>query len=194
VADLQSTEMEQVVSRLRQLENELARMRDREEIVECLHRYPRGLDRHDSDVLASVFHEDARLHYGPDAFIDGPTTFVPWANAFHDETWAAHTHLVDVNSVEVDGDVAHTHTYVFFSLRRKDGETIDVGCGRYIDRLERRGGQWKIAAREMLLEWRGTVDAAPPVPNHAGGTWDRTDPSYQRPLEVEFADEFVVSR
>ncbi len=186
MSESKSSDSKEVQERLDRLEEQLRRLQEREDIVECLRRYPRGLDRHDSDVLASAFHGDAHLRYGPNTFSDGPTTFVPWANAFHEESWNCHTHVMEVNNVEVDGDTAHTMSYVFFSLRRKDGTTVDLGCGRYIDRLERRNGAWRIAAREMVLEWQGTLEAAPKATDHAGGTWDRTDPSYQRPLKVEF--------
>lgn len=186
MSESNATDSRDTQERLAQLEDQVRRLQDREDVIEALRRYPRGLDRHDSEILASAFHPDAHLRYGPDTFSDGPTKFVPWANAFHEETWNGHTHVMEVNSVEIDGDTAHTMSYVFFSLRRKDEDIVDLGCGRYIDRLERRDGVWRIAAREMLLEWRGTLVSEPKATDHTGGTWDNTDPFYQRPLEVEF--------
>jgi hypothetical protein len=59
--------------------------------------------------------------------------------------------------------------------------------GRYIDRLERRNGEWRIVAREVVIEWVCAADStssrfsADPYPD---GTWDRSDLSYRRPLVV----------
>jgi SnoaL-like domain len=158
---------------------------DRQAIVDCLHRYSRGLDRHDEEILASAFHEDAIDHHGH--FVGPPHEFVPWANALHEADWAAHTHFLDVNHVEIDGDVAHSECYVLFVLRRKEGTKVDLGGGRYIDRLERRRGEWRIAARELLIEWSCTADGARFADvgaEYPTGTWDRTDASYRRPFEI----------
>jgi hypothetical protein len=165
---------------------EIRHLLDRQAIVDCLHRYSRGLDRHDEELLASAFHPDALDHHGD--FLGPPDEFVPWANALHESEWTSHTHFLDVNAVEIDGDVAHSECYVLWALRRKDGDAVDLGGGRYIDRLERREGEWRIAARELVIDWVcsapsryfGQVAAASP-----GGTWDRSDPSYRRPFTLE---------
>jgi ketosteroid isomerase-like protein len=171
-------------ARVERLEQELSGFRDRQQILDVLQRYPRALDRHDSDVLASVFHDDARLHYPSHLFTTGPTDFVPWANALHEGQWISHVHYAVPNSIEIDGDVAHTQMYVLFTLRRKDGEGVDIGGGRYVDRLERRNGEWKIAAREMIVEWRGRLETSYDEEDGPPGTWDRSDVFYSRPLEV----------
>ena len=61
--------------------------------------------------------------------------------------------------------------------------------GRYVDRLEKRGGEWKIANRYCIVEWSGTINPGPipyaDIPDvHASGipSRDRSDPSYARPL------------
>ena len=38
---------------------------DRQEILDCLNRYCRALDRHDDELLTSVFHPDAVDNHGP---------------------------------------------------------------------------------------------------------------------------------
>jgi hypothetical protein len=68
-------------------------------------------------------------------------------------------------------------------------------CGRYIDRLERRDGAWKIAVRRSTVELAFTADASlvqSPFFTDLGylkGTRDRDDPSYTRPLTIETAAE-----
>src|SRR3546814_8807643 len=56
------------------------------------------------------------------------------------------------NTVEIDGDSAHSETYYLFVARNRD-ESLWMAGGRYIDRLERRDGEWKIALRTNLIEW-----------------------------------------
>jgi hypothetical protein len=53
-------------------------------------------------------------------------------------------------------------------------------------RFERRDGEWRIAAREVLVDWACTVEGEiwPAIGVFPMGAWDRTDASYQRPLRV----------
>ena len=51
-----------------------------------------------------------------------------------------------VKAVQIDGDLAHAETYYLFVGRNRD-QTNWIAGGRYIDRLERRGGAWRIALR-----------------------------------------------
>ena len=88
----------------------------------------------------------------------------------------------------IDGDVAHTETYYLFVGRNRDDSNWMAG-GRYIDRLERREGEWKIALRTNAIEWSGMVPTMPipfgDVPDIFGnGAPSRSadDPSYRRPL------------
>jgi hypothetical protein len=164
---------------------ELQYLLDRQAILDVVNRYARGLDRHDDEMVASVYHPDALDHHGP--FTGRPDEFIAWANELHESEWVSHQHHITNHTAEIEGDIAHAESYVIGVLRRKEGMTVDVAGGRYIDRLERRGGEWRIAAREVVVEWVCVGDGAQalfridPFPN---GTWDRTDLSYRRPLEV----------
>jgi hypothetical protein len=144
-----------------------------------VNRYARGLDRHDEGVLASVYHEDAVDQHGD---IRGRDDFVRWANRFHEADWTAHNHFITNHRAEIEGDVAFSETYFFAALLRKDGAVVDLAGGRYVDRLERRGRAWRIAARETVVDWQAKADAqAFGGDNLKHGTWDRSDLSYQRP-------------
>jgi hypothetical protein len=88
---------------------------------------------------------------------------------------------------EIDGDTAHAESYVHWFLRRADGETASCGSGRYIDRLERRDGRWRIAVRQILMDTHFEVDgSAWKRIEHlfVTGSRDRNDPSYRRPFEL----------
>jgi hypothetical protein len=61
--------------------------------------------------------------------------------------------------------------------------------GRYVDRLERRNGEWRIAVRRCTIEWSLSGDAAllkaGAFEGFIKGTWDKRDVSYARPLRVD---------
>jgi SnoaL-like domain len=157
---------------------------DRQEILDCIHRYSRALDRHDDALLESVFHEDAIDNHG--RWVGGRAEFVQWANHECHSKLAGHMHHVTTHNCEIDGDRAESESYVLFVHRYKDGETVQVAGGRYIDLLEKRGGEWRISLRRLILDYRyladGTIfDQADGYPK---GTQDRSDISYGRPLEL----------
>lgn len=163
----------------------LQRLLDRQDILDCVSRYARGLDRHDDAMVASAYHPDALDNHGD--FTGSADAFIPWANELHAADWDAHQHHLTNHVCEIDGDVAHAETYCIGAFRRKDHSMVDMAGGRYIDRLERRDGQWRIAARTVVMEWvcaapsavsRFSADPYPP------GAWDRSDRSYQRPLVI----------
>ena len=175
-----AAEVDRLQAEVGLLREQLDRMLDRQQILDCVIRYARGLDRHDEEILASVFHEDAIDHHGD--FTGTIDEFVPWANALHAATWAGHTHFLANNRVDIEGDEAQSETYVLYVLRRKDGTKIDLGGGRYVDRLEQRNGEWRIAARELVLDWRAEANAVDDQRSagYPWGTWNKTDPSYHR--------------
>ncbi|MBW8784532.1 MAG: nuclear transport factor 2 family protein [Novosphingobium sp.] len=161
-------------------------MLDKQEIIECLTRFSRGMDRFDRDTYLSAFHEDAEMAAGP--FVGSARDCWEWAKPMH-ETYQIATHhdLLNV-TIDLDGDVAHSECYYMFVARNRD-ESVWLAGGRYIDRLERRDGAWKIALRTNAIEWACNPPAMPlpfaDVPDIYGNgapARDRSDPSYQRPL------------
>jgi hypothetical protein len=100
---------------------------------------------------------------------------------------ATHHDLLN-HSCEIDGDVAHAETYYLFVGRNRD-RTNWVAGGRYLDRLERRDGQWKIALRCNAVEWSGMIptmaipfEDVPDVHDNGVPSRGKDDPSYRRPL------------
>jgi len=162
---------------------------DRDAIWDCVYRYARGLDRHDPEIFASPYHEDAIDRHGD--FVGRRDEFVSWGLDLLASRWDAHTHFMTNNRVEIDGDIAHSESYVLFAQRRRDGTKVDLGGGRYIDRLERRDGEWRIAAREVVIEWVCAADGTATRFGRAAfpaGTLDRGDtPTVARPEREEEA-------
>jgi hypothetical protein len=160
---------------------EIRTLLDRQQILDCIHRYTRGVDRLDVELTLSAYHDDAIDSHGP--FCGSPREFVEWLWP-RQATRSSSQHFVMNHSVEIDGDTAHAETYWLVALRHKDVDEITFGGGRYVDRFERRGGEWRIAVRNVVAEWSSSLTPTPllgePYPD---GVRDSSDMSYQRPLE-----------
>jgi hypothetical protein len=157
----------------------LRRLTDKAAIRDCVHRFARGLDRHDEALLRSVFNEAALDNHG-DAIL-GRDEFPDFANQWHSKVSTHHFHAITTHFSEIDGDEAHAVTYVLFTLCRKDGKTVHTGGGRYIDRLVRDGDDWTILLRRLVIDWR--MNALAPaatsrLDQHPRGTWDLADLSH----------------
>jgi SnoaL-like domain len=164
----------------------LEQLLDRQDILDCLIRFSRGMDRFDRELFLSAFHSDAVIAAGP--FVGGPIALYDWASKLHDQGQHATHHNLLNHTCEINGDAAHTETYYLFVGRNRD-ETNWLAGGRYIDRLERRNGLWKIALRTNAIEWSGMVPTMPipfaDIPDinlNGAPARGKEDPSYQRPL------------
>jgi hypothetical protein len=164
----------------------LEHLLDRHDILDCLIRFCRGMDRFDRELFLSAFHSDAVIAAG--AFVGGPVALYDWASTLHEQGQSATNHNLLNHSCEIDGDVAHTETYYLFVGRNRD-ETNWLAGGRYIDRLERRQGEWKIALRTNAIEWAGLVPSmaipfadVPDINLNGTPSRGKNDPSYRRPL------------
>lgn len=155
---------------------------DRQAILDVVNRYARAVDRHDVELMLEVYHADATDEHG--VFRGPPIPFAEWANKFHFDGYFAHTHNITTHNCEIDGDTAHAESYCLYALRRREKPQVVIGCGRYIDRLEKRDGEWRIALRKLYIDWRAEADGTIFLtPNgYPEGSRDRSDPSYDRPL------------
>lgn len=177
---------------LAQLHADVRYLKDRFEIQDCIARHARGHDRHDVELLASTYHVDGVDEHGH-AVNPGPD-YASWANQTHAATSVSHLHNVTTHLCEIDGDVAHCESYVMVVLVSPDRTTTSLMNGRYIDRLERRDGQWRIAVRRATVDAVATGDASMldhPFFRQQGyikGTRDETDVSYQRPTSLDGAE------
>lgn len=184
-------------------ERMLEELWDREAIRRCLHRYARGVDRFDRDLILSAFHPDALDEHGK--FVGTREEFADWALRQHGGAHLSHQHCLLNHDCEIDGNTAHAETYFMFVSMNRAGQPLTIGGGRYVDRLERRAGEWRIAARVCLRDWSQT-DAHLDIDDLSSFTStralltevertfmnagrrparDRSDPSYDRPLRVD---------
>jgi hypothetical protein len=168
-------------------ERRLLEQLDRAEILDCLTRYARGMDRLDRELARSAYHAGAvDDHVG---FVGEVDDFLDWAFAYHGGQ-VRHQHYLSNCSVELDGDVAHAETYyTFIGTEHDPSAPLTVFGGRYVDRFERREGKWGIAVRLCLVEWAADpksllpADAAEMLAATGVMARDSTDSSYERPLQ-----------
>lgn len=177
-------------------------MQDRDAIWQCMLRYARGCDRFDRELILSAYHPDAIDDHSK--FVGSPEEFVAWAMKQHTEAHIGHTHNLFNHTCWLDGDVAYTETYFMFAGMNRKGQPLVLNGGRYLDRMEKREGEWRIAYRTVVRDW-GLMDERPNPDEQSSYTStrayladeirdfmnqcpparrDRTDPSYDRPVSV----------
>lgn len=170
----------------------LQELLDRQAILDCLNRYARGLDRKDIELLKSAYHPDAIDHHGPLGDFTADSLVTDWLVRDADRVFSHH--LLLNSSIEVTGDVAHGETYfqlvigIKAELVTDDRPALTLSGGRYIDRFERRAGEWRIARRVLIAEYSAVLEQATGFQHLAWARRDRTDPSYDRPLTGPPAD------
>jgi hypothetical protein len=81
-------------------------------------------------------------------------------------------HVLSNVRFEIDGDVAFGESYVVMRSATADAAHTSA-FARYVDRFERRDGEWRIAYRRLVHEWDGLSTT-----DHGGSRRDRLDPSY----------------
>ncbi|WP_033321570.1 nuclear transport factor 2 family protein [Streptomyces yerevanensis] len=168
------------------LRQDVRYLKDRIEILDCIARHARGCDRHDTDLVTSAYHPDGTDEHG--STINSGPAYAGWANQVHAATSRVHTHNITTHSCDIDGDTAHCESYVIVILLGTDDRTAQFISGRYLDRLERRDGHWRIAVRRSTVEVMFTADAsvlrstAFRDQGYLKGTRDLDDLSYARPL------------
>jgi hypothetical protein len=167
---------------------------DGQAIFDCIKRNSRGNDRFDTELVASSFHRDA-IHDNGRKRVEA-YGYGEHANAAHGMLFDANLHNVTMHMCEIDGDVAHAESYSLGLFLDKGGETGRVLAGRYIDRLEKRDGEWRIALRrttvEVALEGKAALPGGAPLlgSSYLKGHRDRTDLSYARPLTAQGGDQW----
>ena len=171
------------------LEAMVRELYDKQKIREVPARYCRGVDRMDRALFLSAYHPDAIDDHG--FFVGGPEDFWARVNHYHTTAQSTHQHIVTNHWCELDGGTAHGETYWLFASLDPQGNNLSIGGGRYVDRMEKRDGEWRIAQRKCVPEWGGSPvegqvspEARAKLAQSGRIARDATDCSYERPLTV----------
>jgi hypothetical protein len=124
----------------------------RDRIRDCIIRLARGEDRRDAELIGASCWPDSTSDYG--VFRGNFAEYLAWVVP-GSPALPVTQHMLGQSFIELEGDVARAETQVISYHRVDMGEEHrDVFvAGRYLDRLEARGGKWRIAERTMIYDW-----------------------------------------
>lgn len=131
----------------------LQRLVDEAAIRDVLARYCRAVDRGDEALLASCYHEDALDDHG--VFQGSAQEFARLLGPTMERTCDASQHFLGQSLIDVEGETARAESYVIAVHRRGSGRDVALETfgARYLDRLSRRDGDWRIDERVVVHEW-----------------------------------------
>lgn len=142
-------------------ESTLQALLDRESIRECVFLYCRGIDRADESALRASYWPDATDSHG--AYKGPASRFIDIALAKLREGPRMIHHVGNL-SIVLRGSQAAVETY-FLAWQRDRGaggvEEETFLAGRYVDRFEKRGNEWRVAERVVVYDWVQPMGAAP---------------------------------
>jgi ketosteroid isomerase-like protein len=152
---------------------------DKEAIREAIVKYARGIDRGDVDLVTEAYHPDAIDDRGHEQYT-GETVGPKMVESML-QSMTMTSHHFTTQTIRIDGDTAGAETYTIGVHRPNFGgqESRLLSAGRYLDRLERRDGEWRIVHRTMINDMVRTfplddeIDLGPSAARR-----DRDDPSY----------------
>jgi ketosteroid isomerase-like protein len=138
----------------------LQELLDKDAIRDVIMRYVRGVDRVDLDLLRSVFHADAIEAHGP---FEGRSH--DWINQFDPSELQEKVrhHSLGQSLIELRGDIAYCETYLVMARSHRHGgkePNLVLIHARYVDKFERRHGEWKISRRNAVIDhaWQVAFD------------------------------------
>jgi hypothetical protein len=127
---------------------------DREAIRDCLYRYCRGIDRADEATLRSTYWPDAHDRHG--AYVGPASGFIESALEIF-KTGPRNIHQVSNILIEFTSPTEAVVESSFMALQRaadRSGKPSQVLlCGRYCDRFEKRGAEWRVSDRVVVYDW-----------------------------------------
>jgi len=166
--------------------SEIEELLSTQKIRDVLMRYCRGIDRCDLELLRTCYHPGAVDEHG--SFNGDALEFCEYVIP-RQRQHERGTHTISNVLVEFHGRAAHVESYFVAYLIDKtdDGSFWDTTVGgRYIDRFEERGGQWKIAHRRVVMDWnrhhpsQAKWDEGLFGSLKLRGSQDKTDPVYTK--------------
>lgn len=148
-----------------------AELADRAAITDCMHLYARGMDRGDADLCLQVFWDDA--HIVSELYAGSPAEFIGFSIPAGMANWDRMMHMITNSVIRIDGDRAAAESYFYGYHVGRDGAPQGdlIIAGRYLDRFERRGDEWRFSEKTILFEWyREYPDAGGGMPGPMGTT------------------------
>lgn len=156
-------------------------LEDKQEIIEVVLRYCRGVDRMDLALVRSCYHDDGIDHHT--GFDGDADSYVAWL-AVGLPCFTGTMHVIGNQLIELHGETATSETYGMahhWGTPLSDPSLNFTTGFRYVDRMQRRQGAWRIAERWAVREWTRLVPEDTVRPREGPGPSprrDRSDPIY----------------
>ncbi len=155
---------------------------DLEAIRDVAKRYCRGVDRLDPDEMKSAYWPEATDDHG--TFVGNAHEFVEHCMVSH-LRWRSTNHTIMNHTIDLDEDGVHARgeAYNVSYLFQKEADVLDTWWGRYLDRYEKRGDEWRIIERVCVHEGTHSTPVnamAIPGDKFRQGSFDR--PANGRPV------------
>lgn len=182
----------------------IADLAARRDITAVLTRYCIALDRADEAMMTRVYWPDGGDRHG--VYAGDAAAFIPFIIDGITRWFEVATHAISNIAIEVDGDRAASEAYLISVCRVSQAQaaaifgerylathgdgTLDRGHhlfmmgGRYLDRFARRGEEWRIFERQVVLDWSDNwpsteiADEGMFASLRPRGRFDRKDPFY----------------
>jgi len=145
--------------------SELQRLLDRAAIHDVHVRYFQGIDAAHREQVRSCFTDDVRADYDGRKFVEGIEALMGSFLAFKNKAsgaWKATTHFMgNLSYISLHDDVAETEICAFACLTTPgtSGDQVAIRSLRYLDRLRKTEGAWRICDRVHTLDWAFEVPA-----------------------------------
>jgi len=111
-----------------QLRRDVQYVKDRIAILDCIAKQARGHDRHDTELMSSVYQDDGIGEHGS-AVNRGPE-YGAWANDVHTAAFADHLHNITTHTCEIDGATSIASSAATRSGRSPFGAARSSGPSR----------------------------------------------------------------
>jgi len=137
------------------LEKELQKLLDKQAITELIHRYAHAVDRGDAEMLRSILHPDAVCDLGAVKFTAQEYYEAVKKILVEPQRYWAVQHRVSNILIDLRGDMALSECVAAsWHGREENGQRYhDFNSLRYLDRFERRSGEWRFVHRKAIYEW-----------------------------------------
>ncbi len=134
-----------------------------------LYRYAHAVDRCDAELLRSVYWPEGTDDHGD--FKGKRDDFIAWVMPTMIAEMSMSQHLMVNTLIRIEGKIAKVETYFQAYHRWKTYEDKDawdfVIAGRYLDRMEKRGKEWKVIERVVIFDYFREYDDT--------GNWKKSD-------------------
>lgn len=160
-----------------------SRVADRMAIQDLVFRWCRAADRLDFDAMPELFHPDAYDDHGP--YRGDIPGLIEWIRKRHQVITFSMHRMTNVLIEFADDENALVESYLAITQRYAPGagnslaqltntqfakdRSIDLHSrSRYIDRVQRRDGVWRVLRRTLVQDWKQIVELEHEPANRPG--------------------------